>query len=488
VLPVAGKSLPLRDGRSLPSYLVIPRPDELLIKTMFISIAGLTSRLVDRVPQFAWHDLIATIIIFEFFIYQARYILNDLAGASADAHYPGRKSATRFPVDLTGVPRSRDVRISLAFVFVRLILGALLGVTLLSGTLRSAFIFASAAALGVGVVYDRLRSLRPTESTSFTMTWQKRAILLVVGLGYSIRVCLGWVAGAPHDVSSLKICLLSLTFATFGALFVAMTFSLDGLALLNSVPRTLVAGGHVRLALAPGEALKFYGHKGPLLADLAGGSESRSVSVSFTSASREQVPLGPLLRGESGLIASDRVGSLSSWRPLLGVRTLRSWVNELFGVSIVLSSITGPVLVGSPFISSLLMGVLVLPVALAMVKIPARLLSVLPSLIAVVFLLCTGYEDMSLVEGALLPLVVAGTYVIFRGFRFVDIEASAVNLVFGGLRQLATWLVVMCVSVLAGRQVGELLLSDRPRHLICAERLADGSELGVSGSGAKTSG
>jgi hypothetical protein len=87
-----------RGERSLSSYVVLPRPVDLVQKGPVTLLAWVLGGAV--LGTFDWSslgDLLTAVVIFELLLYQARYVINDLRGLDVDGEYSAFKQRTRFP-------------------------------------------------------------------------------------------------------------------------------------------------------------------------------------------------------------------------------------------------------------------------------------------------------------------------------------------------------------------------------------------------------
>src|SRR4051794_815510 len=86
-----------RSGRSLVSYLVIPRPKD-LGKAVIVPL-GMTVGFIS-VGEVTASGLVRGLIVWavlELLVYQARYQINDVRGFAADQQHPDAASRGRLP-------------------------------------------------------------------------------------------------------------------------------------------------------------------------------------------------------------------------------------------------------------------------------------------------------------------------------------------------------------------------------------------------------
>ncbi|MGP7999883.1 MAG: hypothetical protein ACLPKI_21600 [Streptosporangiaceae bacterium] len=211
------------EGRSLISYLVFPRPEDwikwLIAPGVFLAVAWSFDSLS------RWRIFIELWLILEYLIYGARYQWNDIRGIAEDSLHSESKARGRLPTPV-GHAR-RNVLISLAVAVARLMIALILAQVL--GLLRPVLILI-AAVFSIAVVYEGLRSLRP----SHTLTRPTISVVTIwcaVGLGYGVRSGLGLIAGGLSLMSSLAWIGIS-CFVAFGIMFVLLTWVLEATSYL----------------------------------------------------------------------------------------------------------------------------------------------------------------------------------------------------------------------------------------------------------------
>lgn len=175
-----------RDGRTLVSYLLLPRPKDapkgaVLLLAYAIGAVGAGHLDGGSVAQ----DLVCWLAL-ELLVYQARYQWNDVRGFAADQRHPDRDQRGRLPGP---IERARtNVTASVAVLAARLLAtGAL--VLVLPGTEGRILLASSAGVFGVAVVYELIRA-RATGRTSEVPPPLRPALVglwVVVGAGYAVR-------------------------------------------------------------------------------------------------------------------------------------------------------------------------------------------------------------------------------------------------------------------------------------------------------------
>lgn len=216
-------------GLRLLVYVLLPRPQELLVKTSFVLVAYLTGRWASMGPGLAVWEVAMAIVALELLAYQARYQVNDILDAFHDADHPAAASRRRIPGGESGRVR--------ATVF-----GAAAGRVALAGAtclfLQERARLTSLIGIGciflVALVYESLRRVlrRPVSLLAVSqLDWVCAATFVVVGAGYGLRVATGLaLAGAPAWAL--------VPAAAFGWLLgiacVSMTWALEGTAFITA--------------------------------------------------------------------------------------------------------------------------------------------------------------------------------------------------------------------------------------------------------------
>lgn len=216
-------------GRSLASYLLLPRPKD-LIKAIVFPLGFLLGAAVDGVTWQQAARGIAVWVALELLVYQARYQWNDARGFAADQAHPEAASRGRLPGP---VEKGRaHVRASLAVAALRILLTVLLA--LLVPSLRGTLVVVIAGVFGVAFVYERLRSAATgrTASANVPLRPSLVALWVAVGFGYAVRglAGLGTAVDLSHRpglvaVSAVAMSALGTTFVTCRWLLETMCFA-----------------------------------------------------------------------------------------------------------------------------------------------------------------------------------------------------------------------------------------------------------------------
>lgn len=213
--------------RRLASYLALPRPDEFRAKAPLallgyglVHVAGAPDAVPPAAALTAW-------ALFELVLYQARYMLNDLADADVDQQHVAAEGRKRLP------PGPHARRWSAIVMVARVVVG--LGVVaVLPDPARGITL---AAALGVAVATAAYEAARapmrraaqvPGESGDgsgpevradrplFLRRRGALAVMVLVGAGYAIRVGLGVALAGAGGTVVLAATALGWLFGTTG--------------------------------------------------------------------------------------------------------------------------------------------------------------------------------------------------------------------------------------------------------------------------------
>jgi hypothetical protein len=214
--------------RSLRSYLLLPRPGD-LVKAWIFPAAFLLGTLAAGGAS-GGEALRAAVawVALELLIYQARYRWNDIRGFAADQCHPDRAARGRLP----GPPsRGREhIRASAAIALGRLGLVVLLVVALPLG-LGWALLALAVAVFGVAALYEALR-VRCTGGSAEVpppLSGGILALWAVVGAGYAIRGLAGLGTAVAFDSPWLPLA-AGVAFWAFGIAFVTGRWALEALA------------------------------------------------------------------------------------------------------------------------------------------------------------------------------------------------------------------------------------------------------------------
>ena len=216
--------------RSLASYLLLPRPGD-LIKTWIFPVGFLLGVLTAEGAS-GGEVLRAALIwaALELLIYQARYQWNDIRGFEADQRHPDRVARGRLP----GPASKGRERIGASAMVAagRLGLAAILALVLSDLDLGAPLLALAAAVFGVAVLYEVVRSratggsdrVPPPLSAGILALW------VVVGGGYAIRGVAGLAVAVDLFDDPWLPAAAVLAFWSFGIAFVTGRWALEALA------------------------------------------------------------------------------------------------------------------------------------------------------------------------------------------------------------------------------------------------------------------
>ncbi|MBV8193998.1 MAG: hypothetical protein JOY80_00570 [Candidatus Dormibacteraeota bacterium] len=391
----------VRPGRPFWSYLLLPRPGDLIYKGTIIPIAWLLSAAVVGISAAQFCVVVAVTAVFEFLFYQARYTLNDLRGLGADAGYSTFKERNRFPA----WAGRHEIRVALAVTMLRIIAALWITIRVFPDPYRLALLAGMGAVVIEATLYEWLRTtISPRVGRDLRdLTAGRAAILALVGAGYAIRTAIGLVLGrvAPDWIlAGFGAAMM----VAFGGMFVTMTWTVDGIS------------------------------------QVVAGSATEFPSRRYKAALDQETHIGPLLR-QARLLSADgpleRVdrpstsGTSDAWRD--DVQPLRSvssatWWNLAFVVAAALAAMTGVLLaVGEQWQIVLLLAAMGGAVALLVLAthqggaahLPRTPATAVPVLIVVVacavLILATGVRGVAESVVVWAPFALVGlVYLLFR--------------------------------------------------------------------------
>jgi hypothetical protein len=214
-----------KKGRSLWSYLLLPRPDD-LVKALFV-VAGIVVALISvpgrSSPRPGVAELVLFVVAVEWLVYQSRYQWNDIRGLYEDELSPSKADRQRLPGGTAGIPKSVTAMILRLIGVFWIAALAWNGEARISGTDR-VMVVAIAMIYLVGTIYEEIRQAarrsRISSTTNLALT------LIVVGLGYPIRFALGWWGGGG-TTWSVALGLVLIAAWGLGILFVSLGWILE---------------------------------------------------------------------------------------------------------------------------------------------------------------------------------------------------------------------------------------------------------------------
>jgi 4-hydroxybenzoate polyprenyltransferase len=239
-------------SRSLASYVAVPRPAEAWVKGWLAVIAYGIARLGDTGTGASVAEAAAAWAIFELGLYQARYVVNDVADVEVDRSHPAASTRGRLP----DVPAAR--RIATVGAVARVVL-SIAAVALLPDRARGVTVGAALGLAAAAVAYEAARTpLRRRPLGQGAPRWgaAEVGVFGVVGAGYAARIALG--AGLAGIGGWLLAAVVAYGWV-FGTMVVVLTWTIEAAGLR---------------AAGATEVLRRKAHVGVLAARLLDGSET----------------------------------------------------------------------------------------------------------------------------------------------------------------------------------------------------------------------
>jgi hypothetical protein len=220
----------------LVTYLLMPRPAD-VVKWLFLPIGMiLGAESTGAAKPWAIWNYVLFIVLFEFMLYPARYMWNDLRDFGRDLDHPEASARMRIPGPRSAA-RRRFFQVVVAMVL-RVALAIALG-SRLPSRLQENLIWSGLVIFAIGLVYEMLKGAsilnwprpRRTPLQQFTALSAHRAapiaLVLWVGSGYALRLTTGLSVGSVSSLSPVTILTAASTSCAFGVMFVSMTWTLE---------------------------------------------------------------------------------------------------------------------------------------------------------------------------------------------------------------------------------------------------------------------
>jgi hypothetical protein len=222
---VASRAWDAAPERTLPSYLLVPRPKD-LVKAVVLPLTfalgaaaagGVTASQVWR-AALVW-------LVLELLAYQARYQWNDIRGFAADQAHPDRAARGRLPGPLE---RARlHVGASFAVAATRMLLAV--GIALVVPEVRTVLLASILGVFGVGFVYEHVRSVATGRTA--TMPVELRpwliALWIAVGAGYAVRGMTGLALAVELGGHPALVVAATLAMWALGVVFVTCRWAIE---------------------------------------------------------------------------------------------------------------------------------------------------------------------------------------------------------------------------------------------------------------------
>lgn len=307
--------------RSLTSYLVVPRPREALLQGLLpVWGYGIVHLASPASAGVAVGAAVLAMAVFELCLYQARYMLNDLADADVDRAHIAAEARGRQP----GAPEAR--RRMVQIVVVRLVLATAV-VALLPGQARTSTLLAVVGLVAATLAYEAARMpgrRRPAVEPSVRLSPAAGAVFVIVGSGYALRFAFGVaLAGATGDAVALSV----LFGWVYGTMIATMAWTLEGAGLRAT-------GGTAVLASKPhvGWLARFAGENpSGLEQPLIAGPPARLLAWLFAAVTALAVGLVTVLGDASPPV---RLTALLAVCAGVGPLLLACWPSDRAGVTV----------------------------------------------------------------------------------------------------------------------------------------------------------
>lgn len=182
-------------------YLLYPRLTDL--QKPLLIVGGAVSAYILGKCRLNWdlivmlHRLFWTIIIFDFFIYQSRFLLNDIRGFEEDDHSENSKKLI-----VNKENKLHYIKVSIIDVFARTGLAFLLLIAL-HDKLRPVIQIGNRSfnALEIEILILLIITILYEVARSFKKDW---GVYILVGFGYPLRILVGFMSAYP-DVDPIKM-------------------------------------------------------------------------------------------------------------------------------------------------------------------------------------------------------------------------------------------------------------------------------------------
>ncbi|HEX8053331.1 MAG TPA: hypothetical protein VF517_10080 [Thermoleophilaceae bacterium] len=217
-------------GRSLPSYLLLPRPKD-LGKAWILPAAFGLGVLCDGGASA--HELLRAAVVWaclELLIYQARYQWNDIRGFAADQAHPDAASRGRLPGP---VERARPHIAASALAGVaRLAIAAAVAVGISGLDAGGVLLVLGVAVFAVAGVYESLRAAATgrTDAVPPPLRPTLVALWIAVGGGYAVRGVGGLALAVDLTGEPALLVAAVVTMWAFGVAFVTARWAVEALA------------------------------------------------------------------------------------------------------------------------------------------------------------------------------------------------------------------------------------------------------------------
>jgi hypothetical protein len=223
--PLVGRGA--AQGRTLASYLLLPRPKD-LVKALIVPVAfalGVLARGGAAAEELGVALLVWAAL--ELLVYQARYQWNDVRGFECDQQHPDAASRGRLPGPLE---RGRQHKAaSTAVLALRLALTAALGLAVPS--VAPLLLLLTVGVFGIAAVYEALRSAATGQCDEVPCPLSPPLVGLwvFVGAGYALRGMTGVALATDVPAHAGTAALAALAMWSLGVVFVTARWALEAM-------------------------------------------------------------------------------------------------------------------------------------------------------------------------------------------------------------------------------------------------------------------
>lgn len=216
-------------GRSLLSYLVVPRPGDAVKALLMPAVFGLGVLAVGGMDKTTVVRAAIVLVVLEVLVYPARYQWNDIRGFAADQRHPARAERGRLP----GPPQMARQRIMASTAVATARLGVAAGIALIPGLhLSGTVLGVIVGVFGVAAAYEALRSAATghCEDANPAVTPVLVALWLAVGAGYAVRGMTGLAMAVDLREQPWLTLAATITLWAYGVAFVTSRWAVESLA------------------------------------------------------------------------------------------------------------------------------------------------------------------------------------------------------------------------------------------------------------------
>ena len=218
-----------REGRTLFSYLAMPRPGDAIKAVLMPLVFGLGVLAEGGASRETLVRALLVLIVLELLVYPARYQWNDIRGFAADQRHPSCAERGRLP----GPPRMARQRVLASSAVAALRIAAAAVVAVLPGLHLGGVVLAVVLGVfGVAFAYEGLRSAATGRSTSATppVTPTLTMLWLTVGAGYVVRGMTGLAMAMDLRERPWLALAAAVTLWAYGVAFVTSRWAVESLA------------------------------------------------------------------------------------------------------------------------------------------------------------------------------------------------------------------------------------------------------------------